>query len=51
MAELATIVRNKLVELVKENKADGRGSRYRGSLSPQQAIGSTVRYAILKAKK
>ena len=56
MAELAAIqlVRNKLVELVKENKADGQPVVVTvGALSPQQAIGNTVRqdYAILEGKE
>jgi uncharacterized protein (DUF4213/DUF364 family) len=56
MAEFTAIeiVRNKLVELVKENKAEGQPVIVTiGALSPQQAIGDTGRqdYAILEGKE
>ncbi len=56
MAKLNSIeiVRNKLVELVKENKAEGQPVVVTvGALSPLQAIGNTERkdYAILEGKE
>ena len=56
MAELTAIevVRSKLIELVKENKAEGQPVVVTvGALSPLQAIGNTERqdYAILEGKE
>ena len=56
MAELTAIevVRSKLVELVKENKAEGQPVVVTvGALSPLQAIGNTERqdYAILEGSE
>jgi len=56
MTELTSIqiVRNKLIELVKENKAEGQPVKVTvGALSPLQAIGNTERkdYAILEGRE